>query len=308
VGIDLELAKKILAVTGPVLLTDFNQEVNAQNMYEKVQYEVESDFFPGSRKKANFLTSLSRVLLARLTHAEKKEYLALGKVLYESLRERHLQVFLHDTPAAKALMSVGWDGGVTPLACSIKNCQSLLLGGVEANVGVNKANYFIKREADYNLSFVGNQVVVRQTITLVNIANPALGLAGKYKAYLRAVAPVSATFENVEISDSQGIKYQEVDYSRLGSRSEAGVLVDVSPGAKKKITFTYKLPLTVSFTIPGEIQLMVRKQAGIEGDLFKGRVKFPRVVNLFGWGSLTPRGEASYNTSLREDIKARFSW
>lgn len=308
VGIDLELAKKMLAVTGPITLTDFNQTINSQNMYEKVQYEVESEFFPGSRKKANFLTSLSRELLGRLTHAQKKDYLALGKVLYESLGERHLQIFLHDAPTAQALAKVNWDGGVALPVCQTKNCLALPVGEVEANVGVNKSNYFINREIGYDLAFIGNQLVVKQTINLVNTANPALGLAGKYKVYVRSLAPEKSVFQTVEVSDVQGTKYEDPEVVHLGGRAEAGILVDVSPSTKKKVVFTYQVPNSLSFTTSGEILFLTRKQAGTGEDGLTLKVKFPRVVKVETGGSLTQTALAQYNTSLRGDIKTRFSW
>ncbi|MEK7188636.1 MAG: DUF4012 domain-containing protein, partial [Patescibacteria group bacterium] len=66
IGVDLEFVKDTLTATGPVKLNDFNVVINEQNLYEKTQSEVESNFFPGSRKKANFLSSLAKELLFKL--------------------------------------------------------------------------------------------------------------------------------------------------------------------------------------------------------------------------------------------------
>jgi len=82
----------------------------------------------------------------------------LGKSTFENLEGRHIQIFLHDSEAARAISALGWSGEVATPSCQNSNCAGILAGLVEANVGVNKANYFVARTVSFN-SFVGKEAV-----------------------------------------------------------------------------------------------------------------------------------------------------
>ena len=67
IATDLYPIKEILKVTGSVFLSDYNSTITSENLYETTQNEVQNNFFPGTHKKASFLTALSRSLLGELT-------------------------------------------------------------------------------------------------------------------------------------------------------------------------------------------------------------------------------------------------
>ena len=93
IAIDLSFVQKLLKITGPINLVDFSKTITAENIYINTQNEVESDFFPGSIKKASFLTSLSKELISAVQQIKSDKYFALIKEIYSSLEERHLQLF-----------------------------------------------------------------------------------------------------------------------------------------------------------------------------------------------------------------------
>ena len=53
-------------------LSDVGVTVDEKNLYEKVQYYVEANFFPGSQNKSNILTSLGKGILVSLTTAKSE--------------------------------------------------------------------------------------------------------------------------------------------------------------------------------------------------------------------------------------------
>ena len=164
VGIDLEIIRSLIKIVGPIKLIDFNQTIDENNMNDVIQKEVERNFFPGSQKKANFLTSLSRTFVDKIKELRKPDYLKIGKALVNSLNSRHVQIFMHDNDTFSAVSNLGWDGIVSIDQCT-DNCFNNYLGIVEANVGVNKANNFIERE--FNLEtkisekWVENNLVIK---------------------------------------------------------------------------------------------------------------------------------------------------
>ena len=59
----------ILEAFGDVYIEDFGETINKDNFYIKTQSQTEQDFFPGSTKKKNFLSSVGRTLMFKLDTA-----------------------------------------------------------------------------------------------------------------------------------------------------------------------------------------------------------------------------------------------
>ncbi|MEK7112193.1 MAG: DUF4012 domain-containing protein [Patescibacteria group bacterium] len=298
IAVDLELAKSILKVVGPINLQDFNEAIDYKNLYEKTQGEVESNFFPGSYKKTNFLTALSRQLLSRISEAQEREYIPLAKTIFENLEQKHIQVFLHNQSSQRAISSLGFDGGVNLPSCT-GNCYADWLGLVDANVGVNKANYFLDRKA-YLAVYMDSERLKRiLTVTLKNSANPALGDSGRYKTFLRVMLPQTAAVNDVQQVSGSSKEATAPILDETQGRKEAGILVEIGPGQSKEITFSWEEEIGLDFTKEGEYRLYIRKQAGTIGDKVEVSVFSP---------TLTQDGGYSYNTLLTRDFFSRIYW
>lgn len=300
IAIDLEMAKKLIAETGPIYLSDFEKLIDENNLYEITQEEVEKNFFPGSQKKSSFLTALSRELLVELVDLPSEEFFGVGKAVLNGLEEKHVQIFLHQKDAQRAFADAGWDGGVYQPSCS-GNCFSDWLGIIDANVGVNKVNYFLDRQASLTITLEEGMSKRRLTVLLNNRANPALGDEMKYKSYLRVLVPQESFFSSVEIFDSTNREFVIPETRERRGRKEAGVLVEVPPGHSKSITFTWQEESDLSFNEPGEYRLYWRKQAGTMADPISIKFVLPDP-------SLTIGGQLEYNTTLARDFSSRIFW
>ena len=303
-SIDLFPIKEILKSTGPIFLSDYNMEISSDNLYEKTQSEVEENFFPGTHKKANFLTALSRNLLTEVVQLKPNQKLEVLKVIYSALTGRHIQAYIHDNVVQTTLSTLGWDGGVIIPTCGT-DCFADPVGIVEANVGVNKVNYFIQRNIDIKLVVSENKVEHKLSLTLKNDANPALGPSGRYKNYLRVLIPQDSYLSSV--IGYNGNTQEKLVPSWLVARGykEAGVLVELLPGDTKKIEFNWTSDLgkPSPYTSYG---LYVRKQAGTDTDPISINIedttgKFKADPKL----SLTRMGTYVYNTTLAQDIFLR---
>lgn len=290
VALDLEVAKGILLATGPVLLPDFNQAFDYKNLYENLQNEIESEFFPGSQKKTNLMTGLTREMITRLANLEEDKYLPVTEELFKSLEERHIQIFLNNQEAQEAISKLGYSGEFPQPTCLV-NCFSDWYGAVDANVGVTKANYFINRTYDLDVT-ISDQVAKKTlTINYENTANPALGQTGRYKTYTRVVVPEGSTFDKVKIDNAGNIVEAPLEEETKNGRKEGGVNIEISPGQTKKLIFSWENTLTE--TSEGtEYRFYIRKQAGTIAD--------PINIDI-----LTKDSPYSYNTNLARDFFTR---
>ena len=308
-AVNLGLVERILKETGPVRVVDFNEDIDYKNLYEKTQLQAESSFFPGSYKKANYLTGLTRALLDRAQNVEEGNYFNLAKAVRESLEAKDIQIFLHNKSGQAAIYSLGWDGGVVEPRCG-GNCMADWLGVVEANVGVNKANYFIKRKLRLEISATGGEIIKKLEVNIENKASPVLGNSGKYKVYLRVLSPIASEVEDVQIYSGELPSYIAPETSNVRGHKESGVLVEVAPGEDKKIIFVWRIPLTVDLNQSGEYLLYLRKQAGTKEDPVNIKISFPQLgsLRITPVYSLTEEGFYEYNTTLARDFVSRVSW
>ena len=305
IAVDINLVKGLLEIFGPIHLPDFDQTIDSKNVYEKVQYEVESDFFPGSRKKSNFLTSLTRELMARISQASSEEHVPIAKAILQNLEERHIQIFIHDTSFQKAISNLGLDGSVAIPTC-VGNCLADFVGVIDANLGVNKANYFLTRNQSFNVTFSGGIVRRDFAITFENKANPQLGLKARYKGYIRVAIPIGTNMDKIKV-DGESFGF---DVEDIHGRREVGKKIEIAPGTKKVLSFTWESPMTFGFDKQGEYRLYIRKQAGTDGDDLNVRLNLPpgKKFSLVPKFSLTQEGTYLYNTQIAKDQFIEVTW
>lgn len=273
IGLDMYFVQKLLASFGPVELADFNDTVTAENFFDKAEYQAEIDFFPGSTKKKDYLTAVGQAILEKVLAGTKADPSKAFLALYESLNERHLQIYLNNPPAQEALSRQVWTG-------DLKFTGDNYLGLAEANFGANKANYFVKREI-FLQEDVAKTGEVDTTVT-INYQNTSPGEAwpgGRYKNYLRLFVPPTAHFLSASLNDSRKATVSAVLTENVLKKINSnefliykstesgllnfGILVEIPANSKKTITFSYRLP-AVDFNTSHTI--FIRKQAGTDAD------------------------------------------
>lgn len=306
VGIDLYPIKEILKITGDTFLPDFNVSINSDNLYEKTQGEVEENFFPGTYKKASFLTALSRSLLGGLGGLTSNQKMGVLKVFYESLSSRHLQIYFHDVESQNSIARLQWDGAVISPTCG-SDCYADFIGLVESNVGVNKANYFIKRDIKVDV-IAGPRTINRKvTINLNNSANSALGPSGRYFPYVRLLIPSDSNQVSVVSLNGNTREILVPDIVEVRGHKEVGVPIEILGGGTKSLEFSWNTySEKISYKSYG---LYIRKQAGTESDQIKVNVGGNQMqIVPDPRFSLTRGGIYTYNTTLVRDLFALFSW
>lgn len=300
VGIDVEVVRDLLKVLGPVRIADLAQEVDYKSVYEKVQYEVENNFFPGSQKKTNVLTGLGKAILERIREKGSINHQEIAKVVYSNFQRRHIQIFVHDPTPERAFSELNFTGEVLSPVCAITNCTVVTVGLVEANVGVNKVNYFIDRSVTLN-SFVNDGKIENVlTVEYKNNAPQALGISGRYKNYVRLLINGTSNFKEAGVVESGGTKSVTPDIVEVSGRREVGVLVDIPAGAKKSVRYSWSVPASLNFGANGQVKYLIRKQAGTSEDALLVKIVPPSGVAF--------KAPSVYNTHLVTDFTSSVEW
>lgn len=311
IAINLEAAREFLKIVEPLYLPDFGDRIDSRNMYEKVQHEVENNFFAGSRKKAQYLSALSQSLINRLVSASKAEYPDLFSALVRKLASRDIQVYLNDTDVQQIFSDKRWDGAIYKPACSVENCDSIVSGIVEANLGVNKSNYYIKREIYQKYEMEENRVVSETSVKIKNTAATRDRVPEeRYKVYIRAFGNKSSSLVGIYETSGAGRVSMKGDIENFNDRVEYGVLVDVLPGEEKIVTFKIRNETNLDFSKSGELSILWWKQSGSREYPITVEFSAPELKN-FTFNPpyvLTEGGRYRYNTTLYGDLSSVINW
>lgn len=299
IGIDLYVIQHILTATGPLYVPDYQSTVSADDFFVKIQSDTGSDFFPGSTKKRDLLNALATTLVLHLTEHGDSLPASLGLSLFTSLEEKHLMLALHDNEAQRAIDSLGWGGRIlepTQETTNLSPYRSDYLMVVDANLGVNKANYYIEREL-FTTTSVTDTGIARETTMYYKNNSPYRDstFSGTYKNYVRVLIPLDSSLSSVVVDDTVRPLDTDVTIDETARKKSVGFLVTVPPQKQSKVVLTYTLP------IPSKTrflyQLMVQKQPGTDSDPFI--FKTPSVSSWHVIESSVP--SIPYLTSLRTD-------
>lgn len=308
IALDLEAVKKILEVTGEIELSDFSKTISSQNLFEETRKQIEENFFPGSRVKASFLTALSSSLLDKISVPGESSKIKLARAIALGLEERNIQVFLHNPKALKSLELLGWAGGLASPQCG-QTCIPDWVGLAEANLGVNKANYYIERKVNFSVSIGEEKIDRTLTITWRNKAPKDIGEKGRYEVYIRVLAPSSGKFGYGQKRIGLATLGFSPDLENVRGHEEAGTIIEVFPGESSTASFNWTTPVELNVD-SGEYVLYVRKQAGTQADPWEIKIDntFGKKIKAAPVFSLTGVNQFGYNTLLARDFVSRVWW
>jgi hypothetical protein len=311
VAVDLFLLERVLRATGEIYLPDYNEKINADNFFEKAEYHSEAGFFPGSTQKQDFLGKVADALFEQLKSTDPKNLSQLGFAFYQSLEEKDIIIYLEDDRLADFITKFNWDGGIKGAKCNLpvggEKCFQDYLYNNEANVGINKANYFLHREIEQAIAIgQDGRIKSRLTINYENQSPHDVFPAGNYRNYLRLLLPPESQITQVRILDpnkpKEEVKVEKIDREADYQREIFGFLVEVPVKEKRKVEIEYQLSEEKKFE-PGNFLFLIQKQPGARNDQYYLSINYPS--NLFLTEArpqaLTREGLVIYNTNLSKD-------
>ncbi len=184
ISIDPEAIAALLQVTGPLAVPDYGITVDAATFSEFVfRFENASTRSPHAKR---FLSATAVPLVAALGSLPAGRWPQLIGALNAAAAARHLAVYLDSDVAEAEMDRYGWSGRLNPLAA-----PDFLLE-VEANLGATKANRFLRRGYELELSAGSSRLHHRLTVDLGN-GTPAGFEGGRtYNGYVRLYLPDGA--------------------------------------------------------------------------------------------------------------------
>ncbi len=339
IAINVPVIVDLLNVTGPLILSDYNDRITAENFFGKSIYYTQSEFFPGSTQKSDFLGALARTLITRLTTDKTIPPEDLFRAFSYALERKDIMFYFRKPELEELAEHFQWAGRLFPIqGCHGVKAEICLFDPFifsEANVSVSKVNYFVKRSILREI-VIGLDGQITETVT-ADIRNEAAGeergVSGSYFTYIRFFVPGDASIQDVTLDGATVPSRKTTDTTRPEfpyiERVDApekmtglGAAIEIAPGASRQVKITYKrgivFPMTLNRGSEAVLDVMYSKQPGVSGMPLVTRVYYPagwhmsdesRILGTDRSGALIAKeGEFEYNNTVSADqfVRVRF--
>jgi len=234
ISLNLDTFVQLLKITGPLKISPGGVVISASNFYTYYLSHVSAE-----NASPSFLSQFYPALFTKLEHLSQSQYSQGLTLLINSLINRQIFIYRADVPRP-SLAYLGWDGGVSTPSCrSSLPCLVNYLYPVEANVGINKVNQFVSRQAQLRLSFTPEKVESTYNLTLENTSPQPSWPNGPYKNYIRLMLPIQSQPDSVTIDGKEASFISTPFQNKL----EIGFLSTTLPKSISQIVIRWHQPL-----------------------------------------------------------------
>jgi hypothetical protein len=311
IGINLGVAKSVLGAVGEIYVPDFKEKINKDNLYEQAEFYAETKFFPGSNQKASFLGGLGKQLFESIRNLKTEQRLKLIQAIVDSLEKNDIQIALNNKEAVKTVADLGWDGAIYQGKCKMDSCVTDYLYLVEANLGINKANYFLYRNIEQTVDISNSSLSRIVKINYENTAKNSNWPGGDYKNYLRIYLPIDVNLSHVSLVDGNNpsskkiYSNEELKIREINGKKEIGFLVNIPVSQKRIVEIRYSSTIDLKNKNKFSYLNYIQKQSGFGDTGLVTLISFPTEwqpmqvepsANLVG-------GKLLFNQKLDRDLR-----
>jgi hypothetical protein len=194
------LISRILEITGPIKIPEYNETITSQNLEERLHYYqldnagirkeeiIEKVEDPDSARKL-FTARLSRMLMDHVRQAPPDELITLARELLHDLKTKDLQLYVNN-PQVQGLLA---HYGMTSEIDRSTTHDGLYV--VQANLSASKASQYVHTTMQDIVS-LDSKGGATHTLTMRLVYNqigPVYGL-DTYRDYVRVYVPENAQF------------------------------------------------------------------------------------------------------------------
>jgi hypothetical protein len=264
IGITVTTLEKLLGVTGPVDVPEYQVRVTSENALDVIEAHTRTPAHPGDDRKA-IAGLIADEVLGRVLHAGPSQWSPLLDTLQEVGNGKDLLIYLNDANEQRLVRELGWEGG-------LRDGPGDYLMVVDASVNSTKLNIAMDQflRLDVTLDELGN---AHHRVTLGYVNNlprwqegrdpelvRRLMLGGTYGGYVRLLTPLGSHLVGVT-ERGRNIGLEEI--SEEGAKTVFGRFFALPSGGEKALQIEYVAPTIVDVGPDHwQYRLFIQKQPG----------------------------------------------
>ena len=244
IAVNVTTLERLLEVTGPVELPEFDVTVSADNAFDLTEEHTRAPYEPAADRKA-FAALLADEVISRVLHPEPGQWSPLVDTIQRLGDEKDLLLYAFEPGQQSLIEKMGWAGSV-----AYPEGDDYLMV-VDASVNSTKLNAVVEHAADIDVR-LGEDGTATTTVHL-DYENPLsawargrdprlvekLMLGGQYGGYVRLLAPAGSRI--VSVHDGQAeIGLEEVGTER--GLAVFGRFFALQADETQRLSFTYVTP------------------------------------------------------------------
>lgn len=326
-----EVLKKLLELTGPIELPDYNMTIDSNNFIETIQQEAEINYDKELNQPKKILADLAPVVLDRIFNAKSFDSVSrtLG-VLSSGLSQKQILLYSQNEELQKIISREGWSGEILSTGGDYLSVINTNINGYKTD-GVITENIEHSAEIQEDGTVIDSVAVTRKHTG----GNTQYFWWNKVNAdYMRLYVPLGSKLLEVE-GQTREFTEPPLDYDALGFKRDPDVQreeqnmdingqtgtrtydesgktvfanwVYVSPQETAVIKYKYLLPFKVETNLADgrgdSYSILFQKQSGSIGSKLVSKIKYPANFKIIWQYPDDPgaNGEINYNANLETD-------
>ncbi len=322
--------QKLLEITGPIEMPEYNVTIDKDNFIEKVQQEVEVDYDKELNQPKKMLADLAPLMLDKIFNANNfSDISKMIKILDESLNEKQILIYSKNYEIEKMLSELGWSG-------EILKTQKDYVSVINTNINGFKTDGVISEKIEHQSEIQPDGTIV-DTLAITRHHNGGqtnFAWWDKVNAdYMRVYVPKGSELLSAE-GQTREFNSPPLDYNALGFKrdplvqmEEDSIKIDEASGTRiyedadktvfanwvyvspqETVTVKYKYLLPFKIEINGEnkpadaYSLLAQKQSGSVGSEFIFNISYPQKYNVL-WKYPDELKQDGNNLKIETDLK-----
>lgn len=239
VTLNYESLATLLAYTGKLDLNGFNQVLDNKNFFNRVENQIENTV---NQENTYYAQEILEQFIGKLVNLSQDESLEILDFYFNQLENNQEFMVFFDQDLQQTIKELTWDGNLVipqcPSSFMIDDCLIDSLYVNETNIGLNKVNKYIQRQANHQVTFKENQILHHYQLDLSNTAYTNNFPLGIYRTYLRIYLPpdtqVSEVKVNKEIFGADRVYQTQVKGFKI-----LGLVLEIAPSQSSKLELFY---------------------------------------------------------------------
>jgi len=211
------------------------------------------------------IQKLADVLFEKIKSLSVNQIKDLTNVVINNLDKKQILLYFNNKEAQKFATDNNWSGKM------INSNNSDYFAVVDANLSSGKSDPYIDKDIDYDLRFVGDDLIATLNLTYTHryddyikneIYQDDLSYVQQYKSYTRIYVPEGSTLSSLQINDDEPTT-DNIDIKNENGKTYFGIYLTVPKNETYTYKFEYKIPKTLVNSFENEYSLIYQKQAGV---------------------------------------------
>ena len=291
ISLNVEVIERLLEITGPISISQYDLTLDANSFRDEIQYEVEVAYDKKLNRPKQVLADFAPLFFDKLFEVSKTKSKELIAVLLGSLEEKYIMFYLADSRAQKFFEKQGWGGDVKCQVANIKCFKNDYLAVVHSNIGGYKTDKVMDDDISYSVEIqedggiIGHLTVKRtheggddkywwynrKNIDYLKVYVPPGSQILSYSGGERREVTNPVDYEEFGFDSDENIldiensleKFGSVDVFRESGKTVFGTWLVTGPKKTTVFDIYYKLPFKVGFNNGvGKYNLYIQKQPG----------------------------------------------